>query len=409
MQLKRSPLAPSDQPTLHEIGGVSVASCAAGIKYQGRTDVTLFMLEEASQLAGVYTQSKTRAAPVEWCVEHGATNARAIIINSGNANAFNGTAGMASVKAVAQAIASEIGCTPEQIYTASTGVIGEPLPHDKIVQHSAALCADQSSSTDAWQESAQAIMTTDTFSKVAVREIETSQGIVRLQGIAKGSGMIAPNMATMLGFLFTDARIDYALLQSMLRHATDVSFNAITVDSDTSTSDTVLLAATGASGVTIPDGSDDAQLFYTALESLCIELAQLIVRDGEGASKFITIHVAGAEHHAAAKIIALSVANSPLVKTAIAGEDANWGRIIMALGKTGARVEREDITLAIGDTEIVRHGGPVEGYDETPVVKHMQGQEIDITIGLGIGDGAATVWTCDLTHGYIEINGDYRS
>lgn len=405
MELKKSPLAPAQMAELSPIGGVRLASCETGVKYVGRRDLLLVELAEGTQLAGVYTKSKTRGANIEWCISAN-PEARAIVVNSGNANAFNGIAGMQAVQAVAQEVAQRVGCEVEQVYMASTGVIGEPLPHEKITVKLDDL--QGALAGDGWQEAAEAICTTDTFPKLAAREIELSGGTIRIQGIAKGSGMIAPDMATMLGFVFTDAALEGEALQHMLKLATNSSFNSITVDSDTSTSDMVLLAATGESEVPLACALDEAK-FYDALESLCIELAQLIVKDGEGAQKFVEIQLEGAESDEAAHRIALAVANSPLVKTAIAGEDANWGRIIMALGKTGEAVDRDSISLSIGGVEIVRDGQPVTGYDETPVAQHMQGQNILIQISLGLSEGEATVWTCDLTHGYIEINGDYRS
>jgi len=400
-----SPLAPAALPVLPPIAGVQLATTQAGIRYQGRTDLLLVSLAEGTHVAGVFTRSKAPSAPIDWCraaLLYG--SARALLVNSGNANAFTGKRGVASVQASAAAAATLLGCTPQEVYLASTGVIGEPLPHEKIVAAMPALAAHHGQD---WAGAARAIMTTDTFPKAATRCVTIAGKAVHLNGIAKGSGMIAPDMATMLGFIFTDIAIAQPMLQAMLARANAKSFNAITVDGDTSTSDCALLFATGQSGVTLSEA--EAPLFEAALTELLIELAQLIVKDGEGAQKFITIHVRGAESDQAAHRIGLAIGNSPLVKTAIAGEDANWGRIVMAVGKSGEKADRDLLSVAIGGVTIARDGERVEGYDEAPVVAHMKTRDIVIEVDLRIGPGEATVWSCDLTHGYIDINADYRS
>ncbi len=411
MPLPRSPLAPEAQPELPPIAGVKLTGAACGIRYSGRKDLMVMELAEGTSVAGVFTRSSTRAAPVLWCQEHiGSGNARAIVVNAGNANAFTGAAGMNATKATAEAAASVLGCKAEEVLISSTGVIGELLPHEKITNALPDVFAQ--CKEDGWADAADAIRTTDTFAKMATRTVKIGQGEITINGIAKGSGMIAPNMATMLGYIVTDAVIAPDLLQQLLGECNQKSFNAITVDSDTSTNDCVLLAATNAN-TACPElrerHVEEVQLFEQALLEVMIELAQLIVRDGEGASKFITVHVGGAKNHDVAHTIGLAIANSPLVKTAIAGEDPNWGRIVMAVGKSGANIPQEAISIAIGDTFIARDGVVVPGYDETPVAAYMKGQEIDITVEVGKGSGHARIWTCDLTHGYIDINADYRS
>jgi glutamate N-acetyltransferase/amino-acid N-acetyltransferase len=407
---ERSPLAPEHFPDLPPIAGVALGGVAAGIRYSGRKDVFLAELAEGSSVAGVFTRSLTASAPVEWSKRALASGrVRAILCNSGNANAFNGTAGMAAVARSVEALAALIHCPPREIMVASTGVIGEPLPDDKI---RAALGAVRAAlSPTGWAEGAAAILTTDTFPKGATRKTRIGGVEVTLNGIAKGSGMIAPDMATMLAFLFTDAALPQPVLQSLLARANARSFNCITVDSDTSTSDTVILAATGKAGNPTPKSAADPSLngFKRALESLMVDLAQQIVRDGEGAQKFITVNVAGAASPRAAKRIALAIANSPLVKTAVAGEDANWGRIVMAVGKAGEKADRDRLAISIGGVRVAERGMRVPNYDEAPVAKHMKGREIELDVDLGIGRGRATVWTCDLTEGYIRINANYRS
>ena len=403
-----SPLAPGRFPDLPEIGGVRVATTNAGIRYEGRDDLLLAELAPGTAISGTLTRSLTASAPVEWCREALAGGrARAIVVNSGNANAFTGRLGRAAVEHTVAAAAAGLGCAEREVFVSSTGVIGEPLPAEStIVEKLPGLV--RTLAPGAWDAAAGAIMTTDTFPKGASATARIGGETVRIAGIAKGSGMIAPDMATMLAYVFTDAAVPPGLLQKLTSRAVGRSFNAITVDSDTSTSDTVLVAATGAAGNPPPDASM-LRGFGRALEAVCRDLAHQIVRDGEGASKFIEIAVAGAASARAAKRIGLAIANSPLVKTAIAGEDANWGRIVMAVGKAGEKADRDALRIAIGGVEITRGGQVVPDYDETPVALHMQGQEIRIAVDVGVGRGKAVVWTCDLTHGYIDINGSYRS
>ena len=408
--IARSPLAPDAFPDLPAIDGVEIAAAETGLKYKGRPDLLLMKFADGTQVAGVFTRSLCPSAPVDWCRQHlEGGEARGVVVNAGNANAFTGSAGAAACEAVVAAAADVLTCRPSRVFAASTGVIGVVLPAEKLTPHIRAMAEEMS--PDRWADAAQAIMTTDTFPKGATRRVDIAGTTVRINGIVKGSGMIAPDMATMLGFIATDAALPSAVLQACLSEATENSFNRSTVDSDTSTSDTVLAFATGAAGNAEISDADDPVLdaFRVALEDLCIDLAKQVVRDGEGASKFITVNVIGAENDAAAKRIALSIANSPLVKTAIAGEDANWGRVVMAVGKAGEKAERDKLSISMGGTVIARDGAAVDGYDEAPVAAHMKGQEIDIDVDLAIGDGAATVWTCDLTHGYISINADYRS
>lgn len=406
MALPVSPLAPASFPVLPAVAGVTLAAGEAGIRYKGRVDLLLMAFAEGTQAAGVFTRSKAPSAPVDWCraALKGGT-ARALVVNAGNANAFTGRKGVEAVQASAEAAASLLNCAPREVMLASTGVIGEPLPYEKLTAALPAL--ERELDAGAWEMAARAIMTTDTFPKAATRQIPVGGDVVTINGIAKGSGMIAPDMATMLAFIATDAKIDTVVLQAMLARVTDASFNCTTVDGDTSTSDTLMLFATGESPATMDDAA--LQQFEVALQDLAIELAQLVVKDGEGASKFVTIHVVGAENDAAAKRIALTIANSPLVKTAIAGEDANWGRVVMAVGKSGEAADRDRLDIAVGGVLIASHGERVEGYDEAPVNAHMKGQDIVIDVDLHLGKGTATVWTCDLTHGYIDINGSYRS
>ncbi len=409
----RSPLAPARFPRMPAVDGVRLAARACGVKYRGRSDVCLMAFDPGTAMAGVFTQSKTAGAPVDWCRRALAGGrARAVLVNSGNANAFTGAAGARSVEVLAEATAAALGCKPREVFLASTGVIGEPLPHDRILKALGKLRAGLAPA--AWSAAARAIMTTDTFPKGATRTAEIGGRTVTINGIAKGSGMIAPDMATMLAFLATDARIPRALLQRLVARAAGRSFNCVTVDGDTSTSDTVLLAATGkARHPRVPANSraNDPLIrdFARALDDLMIDLAHQIVRDGEGAQKFVTVRVTGAASAGAARRIGLSIANSPLVKTAIAGEDANWGRIVMAVGKSGEKAERDRLKIAIGGITLAREGRRVEDYDESPIARHMLGREIDIAVDVGVGRGRATVWTCDLTHGYLDINADYRT
>jgi glutamate N-acetyltransferase/amino-acid N-acetyltransferase len=407
--MERSPLAPSAFPDLPVIPGVRTAIACAHYKNWDRCDLTFVALDEGTAVAGVTTKSKCPSPEVEWCrAALPLGKARALVVNAGNSNAFTGNRGRAAVEAIAAKVAAALDCQPSDVFVASTGVIGVPLPIDKAEAGiEAALGAPQAS----WEEAAATIMTTDTFPKAAVTRAVVDGRTVSLVGIIKGSGMIAPDMATMLGFIFTDAAIEPAFLQKMLEAANDRSFSCITVDGDTSTSDTVLAFATGAGGNAPLASFDDAgaDAFQAALADLCMQLAHLVVRDGEGASKFITVDVEGAVSDESARRIGLSIANSPLVKTAIAGEDANWGRVVMAVGKAGEPAERDSLSIRFGGTQVARNGLAVEGYDEAPVAAHLKGKEIEIGVDLAVGSGRATVWTCDLTHGYISINADYRS
>ena len=408
MALEKSPLAPERFPDLPAVGGVQIAGRACGLKRSGARDLMLAELAPGTAVAGVFTRSLCSSAPVDWCrAALPGGRARAIVCNSGNANAFTGKAGDTTAERTAKAAAALFGCPEQEVFLASTGVIGVPVEPDHIGDCLPGLARHLSAG--AWQDAAEAIMTTDTFPKGAGAQTAIGGTPVSIAGFAKGSGMIAPDMATMLGFVFTDADIPAPLLQKLLARSNDRSFNAITVDGDTSTSDTVLLCATGAAGNAPPADLRAVRDFERALDSVMIDLAQQIVRDGEGASKFVTVNVSGAASARAARRIGLTIANSPLVKTAIAGEDANWGRIVMAVGKAGEKADRDRLSIAIGGVTITENGQLVPGYDETPVAGHMQGAEIDIDVDIGIGRGRATVWTCDLTHGYISINADYRS
>ncbi|WP_386679418.1 bifunctional glutamate N-acetyltransferase/amino-acid acetyltransferase ArgJ [Loktanella sp. R86503] len=400
-----SPLAPAAFPDLPVIDGVTFAAAQAGVKYKNRTDVMLAVLAPGSTVAGVFTRSATRSAPVLDCqAKLGPdTGPAAILVNSGNSNAFTGKAGLESVAAITQAVAAATGIDAARVFTASTGVIGEPLPHDRIVAKINDLKAAQSAT--AMTDAARAIMTTDTFPKGSTQTVMIDGKPVQIAGIAKGSGMIAPDMATMLVYIFTDARIAYQPLQDMLGRLTDKTFNNITVDSDTSTSDSLMLAATGTSDVDVTGNAS----FEDALHTVMLDLAHQVVRDGEGATKFVTIAVTGAATDADARLVAMATANSPLVKTAIAGEDPNWGRIVMAVGKSGAAADRDKLTIKLGDMVLAENGWRAPSYSEEAAAAHMKGQNIDINVDLGLGHGAATVWTCDLTHEYITINADYRS
>ncbi len=409
--VERSPLAPKGFPRMPPVAGVRLASTEAGIRYQGRSDLLLVELAPGSAVAGVFTRSSTASAPVEWsrrAVRGG--QVRAILVNSGNANAFTGRAGHKTVARTAEATAYLLGCPRREVLVASTGVIGEPLEAEKILQALPNLGGRLM--PRGWPAAARAIMTTDTFPKGATRRARIARQRVVINGIAKGSGMIAPDMATMLAFIFTDARLPAPVLRTLLRRATRRSFNAITVDSDTSTSDTCLLVATGQTSVRPRVASaGDRRLddFRYALEELMTDLAQQIVRDGEGAQKFVTITVSGARSEDAARRIGLSIGNSPLVKTAIAGEDPNWGRIVMAVGKSGEAADRDGLEIRIGGHLVASEGDVDPNYDEAAVARHMKGRAIAIEVDVAVGRGRATVWTCDLTRGYIEINADYRS
>ena len=405
-----SPLAPAAFPAMPPIAGVRLASYAAGIRYHGRDDLMLAELAPGSTVAGVFTQSTMPGQPVIWCREclpRGLV--RAIVVNSGNANVFTGRAGRAVVESTADAAARLFTCDPREVYIASTGVIGEPPPADRIgpVLPTVAAQLDPAG----WERAARAIMTTDTFPKGAIAAATIDGATVQIGGFCKGSGMIAPDMATMLAFLFTDAALPATVLQSLLVEANEPSFNSVTVDGDTSTSDTALLCATGqAHHATVADAGDSRLAgFRGALRAVMTDLAQQLARDGEGAQKFVTIDVSGAENDRAARRIGLTIGNSPLVKTALAAGDANWGRIVMAVGRAGEKADRDRLSISVGGVQIAAQGGPVPGYREGPVAAHMAGREIRIAVDLGIGRGRATVWTCDLTHDYIDINGNYRS
>ncbi|AKS47675.1 glutamate N-acetyltransferase [Octadecabacter temperatus] len=401
-----SPLAPDSFPQLPEIEGVRFASGATGVKYQDRKDVMLAELAAGTAIAGVFTRSSTRSAPVLDCqakLGGSSVDRAAILVNSGNSNAFTGSAGEKSVDAICNTVAESTEVPKARIFTASTGVIGERLPHEKITENVAGLAASLSSS--GIEDAANAIMTTDTFAKGSSAEVLIDGKTVKIAGIAKGSGMIAPDMATMLVYIFTDAKIEQPALQALLGALTDQTFNCITVDSDTSTSDSLMVAATGASGVDVTDSAG----FTQALHGVMLDLAHQVVRDGEGATKFVEVKVTGAASDAEARQVGLSIANSPLVKTAIAGEDPNWGRVVMAIGKSGAQADRDLLSIKFGDVLVAENGWVSPGYSEEAGAEHMKQQDILISVDLGIGGGIGTVWTCDLTHGYITINADYRS
>jgi len=408
---KISPLAPKNFANLPPLAGVRLASGEAGVRYMNRTDVLLAVFAPGTQVAGVFTKSKTASAPVDWCKANlkGGT-ARALVVNSGNANAFTGKQGMEGARAVAQSAAASVGCRASEVFLASTGVIGEQLPAEKITKLLGALAQDMSSG--GWRAAANAILTTDTFPKMATATASIDGKKVTINGIAKGSGMIAPDMATMLAFVVTDANLPAPVLQELLDAGVKVSFNSITVDSDTSTSDTLLLFATGkgASHPAITKANDKRLVNFRArLDGVLLDLALQVVRDGEGASKLIRVDVTGAENDAAAKRVALSIANSPLVKTAIAGSDANWGRVVMAVGKAGEKADRDTLTIRFGSQLVAEKGNRAAKYDEAAATKAVSGREVEIAVDLALGKGAARVWTCDLTHGYIDINGSYRS
>jgi glutamate N-acetyltransferase / amino-acid N-acetyltransferase len=406
-----SPLAPKKFPELPAIAGVRFATVAAGVRYSGRTDVMMALFDEPAAVAGVFTRSKCPSAPVDWCRDNLAGGkARALVVNSGNANAFTGHKGIEAVEAVAKAAAALLGAGPGEIFMASTGVIGEPLEASRITSVLERLAAE--AREDALFAAAKAIMTTDTYPKVATARVKLGDAEIVINGIAKGAGMIAPDMATMLSYVFTDAPISSGALQTMLSKSVERSFNAITVDSDTSTSDTLMIFATGAAkGAPRIDDPSDARAapFRRALDKLLLNLAQQVVRDGEGARKFVEVNVEGAATRKAAKRIALSIANSPLVKTACAGEDANWGRVVMAVGKAGEKAERDKLDVSFGKIRVAHQGLRDPDYDEAAASAYMKRDKIEITANLNIGRGRATVWTCDLTKEYVAINGDYRS
>ncbi|MGV3555033.1 MAG: bifunctional glutamate N-acetyltransferase/amino-acid acetyltransferase ArgJ [Croceibacterium sp.] len=408
MDLERSPLA-LPFPDMPAIAGVTPRIARAGYKDWGRCDLTYVEFAEGTTVAGVFTRNVCCSSEVEMGREQVRLGrARALVVNAGNSNAFTGYRGRDAVEAIMAQVAQHLGCEPSDVFVSSTGVIGVPLPQDKArAGVGAALEAPQCS----WEEAAATIGTTDTFPKGALATAFVGGTTVTLAGIIKGSGMIAPDMATMLGYVFTDAAVDPGFLQRCLSAANESTFSCITVDSDTSTSDTVLAFATGKAGNPPLVSADDpgADAFAAALHDVCRQLAHLVVRDGEGAQKFIEVRVTGAESDESARRIGLAVANSLLVKTAIAGEDANWGRVVMAVGKAGEPADRDKLSIGFGGTWAAREGLPLADYDEAPVAAHLKGRHIQIEIDLGLAEGRATVWTCDLTHGYIAINADYRS
>jgi glutamate N-acetyltransferase/amino-acid N-acetyltransferase len=419
MALPVSPLAPTYVPDMPEIAGVRLATAAAGIRYKGRTDVLLAVMDKGTTAAGVFTTSKCPSAPVEWCrakLKGGKSSkgglARALVVNSGNANAFTGKNGRQSTKLTGDIAAKAIGCKPDDVFLASTGVIGEPLDASRFDGVLGTLA--DSATPDGWMDAARAIMTTDTFPKVATATVKLGKAKVTINGMAKGSGMIAPDMATMLAFIFTDAPISAPALQALLKAGVTDTFNAITVDGDTSTSDTLMMFATGAAstqGAPKITKAGDVRLkpFVKALQTLLADLAEQVARDGEGARKLIEIIVEGATSKTSARKIAMSIANSPLVKTAVAGEDANWGRVVMAVGKAGEPADRDKLSISFNGIRVAKSGARDPSYDEKDVSKAMKNPTIQIKVALGLGKGRDRVLTCDLTKEYIAINGDYRS
>jgi len=406
-----SPLAPARFPDLPVIAGAEFAAIGAGIKYQGRTDVMLVRLAPGTAIAGAFTRSTTRSACVRDCEAKLATKVpagagAAIVVNSGNSNAFTGKLGDAAVAAVTGSVATALGMPATRVFSSSTGVIGEPLPHDRITAVVPDLAAALTEGGIGM--AAEAIMTTDTFAKGAAATIEGQGGAIHISGIAKGSGMIAPDMATMLVYIFTDATIAPAALQKMVSRNVGATFNSITVDSDTSTSDTLIVAATGKSPAAPVSGAT-AKAFETALAGVMHDLALQVVRDGEGATKLVEVRVTGAASDDDAAKVAFAIANSPLVKTAVAGEDPNWGRIVAAVGKAGAAADRDRLTIRLGDILVARNGWRAKDYAEEAGAAYMKQAELVIAVDLGLGRGKRTVWTCDLTSRYIEINADYRS
>jgi glutamate N-acetyltransferase / amino-acid N-acetyltransferase len=408
-----SPFAPKSLPGVPVVPGVRFATAEAGIRYKGRTDLLLAVFDSGTTAAGVLTRSKTRSAPVEWCAKSLKTGrARALVINSGNANAFTGKKGREAVEITADAAAKAVGCAPGEVFIASTGVIGEPMDAGKFAHLLDRLAADAAPGFS--EAAARAIMTTDTFPKLATRRAKIGGVDVVINGFCKGAGMIQPDMATMLCFVFTDAAIEPSALHNLVAPAADKTFNCVTIDGDTSTSDTLIAFATGAAekrgAPRIKDAGDErAKAFAAALHDLLQELAILVAKDGEGITKFVTVEVEGAESDAGARKIAFSIANSPLVKTAIAGEDPNWGRIVMAVGKAGEAADRDKLSIRFGDILVAESGERAQGYDEGAVARYMKGSGIVVRVDVGIGLGRATVWTCDLTHGYIDVNASYRS
>jgi len=412
-EAKPSPFAPARLPDMPVVPGVRFATCEAGIRYKGRTDLMLAVLDPATVAAGVLTRSKTCSAPVLWCREsltHG--KARALVVNSGNANAFTGKKGNEATRITAQAAAKAVGCTPAEVFIASTGVIGEPLDAGKFAHLLEGLAA--SVKADACKAAARAIMTTDTYPKLATRTVEIDGVSVVINGFCKGAGMIAPDMATMLCFMFTDAAIAQPALQAIVAQHAETTFNCMTVDGDTSTSDTCLLFATGAAAKRgqkpIADAGDGRlAAFSSVLHDLMRDLAIQVAQDGEGISKFVTIEISGGETWAAARRIALTCANSPILKAAIFGEDPNWGRVVMAIGKAGEAADRDKLSIWFGPHIVARDGVRAAEYSEETVAAYMKGREIVIRADVGVGTAKATVWTCDLTHDYVSINADYRS
>lgn len=406
MPVTVSPLAPAKFPELPSVPGVGIALAATGMRYSGREDLCLLVMPESTTVGGVFTKSLCPSAPVEWCKEIiQSGTARALLCNAGNANAFTGVQGEQVIEASAKLLADKLGADPESVFLASTGVIGEPFEANEITSYIPEMVHTiKESESSIWEQAANAIRTTDTFPKGSSSPVGDTGGVVA--GIAKGSGMIAPNMATMLAFIFTDLIVEQSYLQNVTEEAVNRSFNSITVDSDTSTSDTVLVFATGKSKIEAANHSDD---FKKAVEKVTLDLAHQIVCDGEGATKFVEVSVNGARNDGAAQIIAKSIANSPLVKTAIAAEDPNWGRIVMAVGKAGQEANRDLIRIWIGDELIAEEGMQSKTYREVQAAEHLQQDHVRIVVDLGIGEGSSSVWTCDLTHGYIEINAGYRS
>jgi glutamate N-acetyltransferase/amino-acid N-acetyltransferase len=405
---KVSPLAPASFPDIPNIKGVSFSTASAGVKYQGRSDVMLAVLDPGTEIAGVFTSSSTRSFAVIDCEEkinlNDSSSGAAIVVNSGNANAFTGSRGKVSVEAITSMAAEVLNVPRSRVFSSSTGVIGEELPHNLIIDALEKMVADKTKK-DIF-EAAKAIMTTDTYPKGSVRKVLTDQGEITIAGIAKGSGMIAPNMATMLVYLFTDALVKKDVLQSYLSGINERTFNSISVDGDTSTSDTLLMAATGKSGIRIEKNDEN---FSKGLASLMTDLAHQVVKDGEGASKFVEINIVNARSKTDAKTHAKSIANSPLVKTALAGEDPNWGRIVMAIGKSGAQAERDKIKIFFGDILVAENGWEAPNYSEEIGAQYMKNATIKISVDLGLGEENTTFWTCDFTNDYISINADYRS
>ncbi len=410
----KSPLAPKTIPDLPDISGIDMISGAAGLRYQGRDDLWIFRAQPGAAIAGVFTKNKIPGAPIDWSkraltIDRGPSDPIILVVNAGNANVFTGKLGLSACQTVAQSAGKAFGCNPQSVLQASTGVIGQPLDGDEIARHITKWAPNTGQT--GWNSAAEAILTTDTYPKCVHRTAKIGDIEVQINGVAKGSGMIAPDMATMLGFIGTDANIPQTILQSLLSEAVNISFNAITVDSDQSTSDMVLLIASGAAGNDPIENADALILaeFKDALIDLCKELSHLIIKDGEGAQKFVTVNVNGAIDNQSAKNVAMAIANSPLVKTAIAGEDANWGRIAMAVGKAGEPADRDLLSIAIGPHKIAVNGQLHPNYTEKDGAAYMKNQNIEIHVDLGLGNGHFTAWSCDLTHRYIDINADYRS